>query len=84
MGRYFVWTAGFPYVYMFKNFSYKSKERSSKLSSMTGNAGKLNSHSTVAKKLFRVLTFTEHSLDLSCSLEIDLTQVQAVLDSDVI
>ena len=74
----------FPTLTCLKTFYTKSKEKNSKLSSMTGNAGTRESHSTVAKKLFRVLTFTEHSLDLSFSLEVDLTQAQAVLDSDFI
>ena len=50
---------------------------------MTGNAGTRESHSTVAKMLFRVLTFTEHSLDLSFNLKIDMRPAQAVLYSDL-
>ena len=73
----------FPTWTCLKTFYTKSKEKNSKLSSMTGNAGTRESHSTVAAMLFRVLPFTEHSLDLSFNLKIDMRPAQAVLYSDL-
>ena len=68
----------FPTLTCLKTFYTKSKEKNSKLSSMTGNAGTRESHSPIAKMLFRVLTFTEHSLDLSFDLKIDIRPAQAI------